>query len=188
MKEINFNHIPPLYQASEDEPQEPRGIHMIVETPRGTRNKFAWNEDFGVLELSRTLKSGSSWPCDFGFVPQTHAEDGDPLDVALLIDDATFPGCLVKARVLGAIGLVKNGERNDRILACQASKSGAGSRWDDIHELSDLQPRVVRELESFLSDYNTFEGNKIELTGWKSADEAFEEVKKSAQRWKEQND
>ncbi len=184
---LPFNRIPPFYKAAQGQPEEPNGVHVIVETPRGTRNKFAWNEDFGVLELSRTLKSGMSWPCDFGFIPQTLAGDGDPLDVAVLIEDATFPGCLVKARILGVIGFVKNGQQNDRLLACPVSKKGAGSRWDDIHDLKELQPRLVRELEAFLSDYNTFEGNKIELTGWGDADAAMEEVKKAVKRFKAEN-
>ena len=93
---LNFDHIPPFHS----DPKEPHGIHMIVETPRGTRNKFAYKEEFGVIELRRTLRGGMVWPCDFGFIPGTLAEDGDAIDVALLIDEPCFPGCLVRARVL----------------------------------------------------------------------------------------
>ena len=182
---MDFNKIPPFYTATAEQPDEPHGVHVIVETPKGTRNKFNWNEEFGLLELSRTLKSGLSWPCDFGFIPQTHAEDGDPLDVALLIEEPTFPGCLVKARLLGVIGFVKNGEQNDRVLACPVSKKGAGSRWDDVRDLGDLQPRLVRELESFLSDYNRFEGNEVELTGWRDAAGAVETVKRAIEAFQQ---
>src|SRR5918999_1225792 len=81
MKLMDFHRIPPFYA---DDPDEPFAIHVIVETPRGSGHKFAYNEKYGVLELSRILRSGMVWPCDFGFVPQTLGADGDPLDVALL--------------------------------------------------------------------------------------------------------
>ena len=105
--------------------------------------------------------------------------------MALLIEEPTFPGCLVKARLLGVIGFVKNGEQNDRVLACPVSKKGAGSRWDDVRDLGDLQPRLVRELESFLSDYNRFEGNEVELTGWRDAAGAVETVKRAIEAFQQ---
>ena len=128
------------------------------------------------------------WPCDFGFVPQTHADDGDALDVALLIDEPCFPGCLVRARVLGAIGLIKNGEENDRILACPVSREGAAATWDEVRSLDDVSPRLLREIEGFLQDYQTFEGNAIELTGLKSRAQALESVRAAARRWREKKE
>jgi inorganic pyrophosphatase len=181
---IDFNHIPAFY---EDDENEPRGINMIVETPKGTRNKFAWKEKYGVIELRRILRGGMSWPCDFGFVPQTLAEDGDALDVALLIDEPCFPGCLVRARVIGSIGLIKNGDENDRILAVPISLPGAASTWDEVRELKDISPRLVEEIQGFLKDYQTFEGNAIELTGIQNADDAWQSVLDSAEKWRTQN-
>ena len=156
---LDFDHIPALYQA------EPNGVNAIMETPRGTRHKYALKPEFGVIELRRILRGGMSWPCDFGFIPQTLAEDGDALDLALLIEEPTFPGCLVRTRVVGAIGLKKNGEQNDRLVGVPISLPGAASTWDEVRSLDDVSPRLLRELEAFLSDYQTFEGNQIELTG-----------------------
>lgn len=181
---LDFDHIPPFYT---DDPNEPNAVHMIVETPRGSRNKYALKEKYGVIELRRILRGGMIWPCDFGFIPQTLADDGDALDVALLIDEPCFPGCLVYARVLGSIGLMKNGTENDRILACPISLPGAASTWDEVRDLDDVSPRLIEELQGFLKDYQTFEGNQIELTGVRDASAAMESVQRAATKWKEKN-
>jgi inorganic pyrophosphatase len=183
MKLLNFDHIPPLFQ---EKPNDPHGINVIVETPRGTPNKFAYKEEYGVIELRRILRGGMVWPCDFGFVPQTLGGDGDALDVALLIDQPCFPGCLVHARLLGCIGLTKNGEENDRLVACPLSLPGSASHWDEVHGLDDVSPRRLQELEGFLRDYQTFEGNTVELTGIRGADKAMELLQGAATRWREQ--
>jgi inorganic pyrophosphatase len=174
---MNFNHIPARYE------EEERGVHVVVETPRGSRHKYAWKPEFGVIELRRILRGGMVWPCDFGFIPQTLADDGDALDVALLIDEPCFPGCLVRARILGSIGLIKNGEENDRLLACPISLSGAASTWDEVHSLEDVSPRQIREIEAFLSDHQTFEGNRIELTGVYDAEFAMATVRRAMARF-----
>ncbi len=184
MNPLSFDHIPPFYTKDS---AEPNAVHMIVETPRGTGNKFAYKEEFGVIELRRTLRSDLKWPCDFGFVPQTLADDGDAIDVALLIDEPCFPGCLVRVRVLGVIGLKKNGVQNDRVLACPISLPGAGSRWDEVHSLNDLPSRIPREIEGFLHDYQVFEGNRIELTGIEDAERAMQLVRDAAKNWKPKN-
>lgn len=178
-----FDHIPALYQ---DDPGEPHALHVIIETPRGTRNKFAYKEQYGVIELRRILRGGMTWPCDFGFVPQTLAEDGDAIDVALLIDEPCFPGCLVRVRLLGAIGFIKNGEENDRFIGCPISLPGGGSTWDELRSLDDVSPRLLRELEAFLQDYQTFEGHTIELSGRLDAAAAMERVRTAMRRYEEQ--
>lgn len=169
---MNISKIPPRFAPTEKLRAEPFGVNLLIETPKGTRHKYAWNPEFEVVELSRTLKAGMVWPCDFGFIPQTLADDGDALDVCLLIDEGTFPGCLVQARLVGSIGFVKNGGQNDRLLAVPATKKGAGSHWSEIQNLNDVSPRLIAEIESFLSDYNLFEGHKIELSGRGDRDEA----------------
>lgn len=175
-----FQRIPPL--SISGPPVEPRGVHMIVETPQGSRNKFALNEELGVFQFSRTLRAGMMWPCEFGFVPQTLAGDGDALDVALICEAPMFPGVLVRARVLGAIGLVKNGEENNRIVAVPARSNKAPTRFDDVDEIAQMLPRQIREIEAFLSDYNTFEGHEIELTGWLDAAQSWELVEDAVEK------
>jgi inorganic pyrophosphatase len=183
MQAYSFDHIPPFCHDIEED-----AVNVIVETPRGTRNKFAYKEKYGVIELRRILRGGMVWPCDFGFIPQTHADDGDAIDVALLIDEPCFPGCLVRARIVGSIGLVKNGDENDRLIGVPVSLEGAAATWDEVRSLDDVSPRLVRELEGFLKDYQTFEGNEIELTGIKNREEALQSVRDAAKRWKEKGD
>jgi inorganic pyrophosphatase len=178
---MNFDHIPPFYTQGGD---EPHGINTIIETPRGGRHKFALKDEFGVFELRRTIPNGLEWPCDFGFIPQTLADDGDALDVCLLIDEPTFPGVLVRARVLGVIGLKKNGEENDRIIACPISLPGAGSNWDYIRESGDVSPRTLREIATFLKSYGMFEGHNIEMTGIEDQEEALRRVHVAHENWK----
>lgn len=181
---LSFDHIPPFYLSDSN---EPCAVNMIVETVRGSGNKFALKEEFGVFELRRILRPDMKWPCDYGFVPQTLADDGDAIDVVLLIDEACFPGCLVRARVLGVIGLKKNGVQNDRIVACPISLSGAASRWDEVRSLDDLPQRTPREIEGFLRDHQVFEGNEIELTGLRDADFAMQLIRDAAENWKRKN-
>jgi inorganic pyrophosphatase len=178
MKLIDFHQIPSCYTA---DPAELFAVHVIVETPRGSGHKYRYNEQYGVLELSRILRSGMIWPCDFGFIPQTQGGDGDPLDVALLIEEPSFPGCLMRVRLLGVIGLVKNGEENDRLIGCAIAAEAPG--WKDVQTLADISQRQLHELEAFLADYNTFEGNQIELTGWRPREAALEAVQTGMLRW-----
>src|SRR5262245_10817867 len=95
-------------------------VHVIIEAPKGTRNKFKFDEELGLFRLSKVLPLGSSFPYDFGFIPSTRAEDGDPLDVLVLMDEPTFPGCLLTVRLLGALEAeqTEKGEtiRNDRLV------------------------------------------------------------------------
>ncbi len=184
---FNYHSIPPFYTPTKKLRPDPFGINLIVETPRGTRHKYALNEEIGLIEWSRTLPAGMAWPCDFGFIPQTLAGDGDALDVALLIEEGTFSGCLVQARLVGMIGFVKNGEENNRLLAVPATKGGAGSHWTQVRDLADLSQRTIREIEAFLTQYNEFEGAKIELTGVQNRDAALEALKTAVQQWKNEN-
>jgi inorganic pyrophosphatase len=177
---LNFDHIPPYYT---EDPHERNGVNLIVETPRGSRHKFAFKEQYGIIELRRTLRGGMVWPCDFGFIPGTHADDGDALDVALLIDEPCFPGCLVHARIIGSIGLHKNGIENDRLIACPISLPGAASTWDEVHDLDDVSPRLIEEIQGFLRDHQTFEGHRIDLTGLHDAAQAMETVRRAVEKW-----
>jgi inorganic pyrophosphatase len=186
MSGYSFDHIPPFCQIKEPH-LEKDAVNVIIETPKGTRNKFALKETYGVIELRRILRGGMTWPCDFGFVPQTLADDGDAIDVALLIDEPCFSGCLVRARIVGSIGLIKNGDENDRLIGVPLSLEGAASTWDEIQTLDDVSPRLIREIEGFLKDYQTFEGNEITLTGWKNRDEALQSVRAAAARWQNEN-
>ncbi len=182
-----YHSIPPRFTRTQKLPSTPYALNVIVETPKGAHHKFALNEDYGVFEWSRTLPAGFVWPCDFGFVPQTLAEDGDPLDVCLLIEGGTFPGCLVATRVVGVLGYIKNGVSNDRLLAVPTAKAGAGNHWNEIHDVGDLSDRILREIEDFLLGYNRFEGHEVRVTGRFGRDYANELVERAISAHKEKH-
>lgn len=113
------------------------------------------------------------------------AGNRDPLDVALLLDEPCFPGCLVEARLLGAIGYIKDGEQNDRLIACPLSQHGSAEAWADVHTLDDLSPRLLKELEGFFVDYQTFEGKEAKVTDRRDAEATMETVHAAVRAWKE---
>ena len=113
-------------------------IKVIIETPKGSRNKYAFDQEESVFALKKVLPSGMAFPYDFGFVPSTLAEDGDPVDVLVLMDEPAFPGCLLKCRLIGVIqgeqGKGKKSERNDRLVAVESDNHA----WSDIEHVDDL--------------------------------------------------
>jgi len=136
-------------------------VNVIIETPKGSRNKYAYDPVRGVIVLSRILPLGTSFPFDFGFIPQTKAADGDPLDALVLLDEPVFPGCLVECRALGII-VARQTEagkttRNDRVIATSL-KSVA---FKKIAKLGDLNPTIVEEIRRFFSTYHEIQGRKF---------------------------
>lgn len=139
-------------------------IHVVVETPKGGRNKMVFDPDLGAFKLSGVLPEGHSFPYDFGFVPSTKAADGDPLDVLLLLEAPAFPGCVVEARIIGAIELEqpeKDGSivRNDRLIAVAAESH----QHKTLHSLDDLSSQMLHEIEHFFSSYNEAHGREIKI-------------------------
>lgn len=126
---------------------------VIVETPRGCRNKYKFDEATGRIKLSKLLPEGMIFPFDFGFLPGTKSDDGDPLDVLLLSDEPTFPGCQVDARLIGVIKASQKEQgktnRNDRLIAV----AEASVLYTAVKELSDLEPSVLKQIEAFFVNY-----------------------------------
>jgi inorganic pyrophosphatase len=147
-------------------------IQVIVETPRGGRNKLAYDPQQKILTLSRILPAGMTFPMDFGFVPRTKADDGDPVDVLLMMDEPSYPGIAVKARILGIMKGEQTDEdktrsRNDRILAVAI----ATRAYSEIETLQQV-PSVLRyQLEEFFVNYHRLQGRKYKPIGWSGADE-----------------
>jgi inorganic pyrophosphatase len=141
-------------------------IEIVVETPRGSQNKMKWDEAAGRFRLSHVLPTGMSFPFDFGFVPGTRADDGDPVDVLLLTDAGLPMGCLVEARLVGVLEVEqreKDGEkvRNDRLIGvAQESKTHAR-----IHDIADLSPELLTEIEAFFGQYNRLDGKSLQVLG-----------------------
>ena len=156
-------------------------IQVIIETPRGSRNKFAYDPEQQVFELKKVLPAGMAFPYDFGFVPSTEADDGDPIDVLVLMEEPVPVGSLVKCRLIGAITGVQIGKeekkavRNDRLLAVERGNHS----YSEITDVSDLSKKLLRELEQFFVNYHELEGNKYKVLERARAKDALKLLKKA---------
>ncbi|MFO0561107.1 MAG: inorganic diphosphatase [Polyangiales bacterium] len=143
-------------------------INVVVETPRGSRNKYKYDTQLGLFRLNRVLFAGASFPFDFGYIPATHAGDGDPLDVLVLMDAPAFTGCLIYARPIGVLRATKNGKENHRLIAV----STEDKTWAAHRDLSDLPRKLLKEIEQFFSWILDVEGTEHKLLGWRGVAEA----------------
>jgi inorganic pyrophosphatase len=158
---------------------------MVVETPRGSGIKFAYEEGTGTFVWSRPLIAGLTYPYDFGFLPQTLGDDGDPLDALLLTDLGSHPGVVVPSRVLGALRVeqFRDGQptkRNDRIMLMPCNEH----RSEHIREVADLPSRVREEIEAFFLASLQLTGKRVEFRGWADAEEACRLVDEAAKRFR----
>ena len=148
---------------------------VVIDTPKGSRNKFKYDEELGVFTLGGVLPAGAVFPYDFGYVPCTRGGDGDPVDVLLLMDEPAFVGCVVPARLIGVIEAKQTEggktERNDRLLA--VADNSRNHR--DVRTLDDLHGNLVEEIEHFFVSYNEAKGKRFEPTG-RAGRERAEEV------------
>ncbi|PYY13776.1 MAG: inorganic pyrophosphatase [Acidobacteria bacterium] len=158
-------------------------IQVVIETPKGSRNKYAFDPKQRTFKLKKVLPEGMVFPHDFGFIPSTKAEDGDPLDVLILMDQPAFPGCMVEARLVGVIEAEQseNGhtQRNDRLIAvCNASHTHS-----NIKSVKDVNESLLQEVEKFFVNYNENEGKKFKVLARKgpaAANQCLKRVLKAA--------
>lgn len=151
-------------------------LRVVVETPRGSRHKYAWNEELQAFEHKATLGSGLVWPYDYGFIPRTKGGDGDPLDVLVLMDEPSFPGCVLHVRIIGAFEVEKNGVANDRYVACLLPSREISLSTDGYETLSDLPKPLAEQIENFLVTYSEQRGNDVRVRGRIQAEKAFERI------------
>jgi inorganic pyrophosphatase len=156
-------------------------LRVIIETPRGSRNKYAFDPEQEIFCLKKVLPAGMAFPYDFGFLPKTMAEDGDPIDVLVLMDEAAYPGCMLVARLIGVIqGEQIEGKkriRNDRLLAV----AEANHMYVNIKSLEDLPRPFIKELEEFFVNYHRLEGKEYKLLGCKDSATALTLIEKAQQ-------
>lgn len=158
-------------------------VQVVIETPKGSHNKFAFDPEQRIFMLKKVLPAGMTFPYDFGFLPQTKAPDGDPIDVLLFMDEPAYPGCAVMARLIGVIeGEQIDGKkkvRNDRLMAVAV----ANHSYAYLNKVRDLPEQFLRELEEFFVNYHKLEGKEYRLLGCKGAQAAMTligEAKKAA--------
>jgi len=154
-----------------------RMLRVVIETPKGSRNKFAFDPKEHIFELKKVLPAGMTFPYDFGFVPSTEADDGDPVDVLVLMDEPAFPGCVLTCRPIGVIegeqGNKKDKVRNDRIIAVERDAHS----WAEVKTIDDLGHKFCRDLEEFFVNYHRLIGKEYHILGLKGPDQARKLVK-----------
>jgi inorganic pyrophosphatase len=156
----------------------PSVVNAIVEIPKGSRNKFEVDKKTGLIRLDRYLYSSSHYPGDYGFIPQTLAEDGDALDILVMVNERTFSGCLIEARVIGLFRMRDRGFNDFKVLGVPHTDP----LFAEYQTLDDIPSHFLREVEHFFATYKQLEGVTIETMGWAKGEEATEEVKISVER------
>ena len=157
-------------------PSEP--LHCLVEIPKGSRNKYVWDEGLGGIRLDRFLFSSVSYPTDYGFVPETRGQDGDPLDACVCVAQPTFPGCLIPARLIAVLKVRDEDGDEDKVVCVPHEDPG----WDPVQDLDDLPEQLRGEIEHFFSVYKQHEGRDVEVGGWLPREEELAIVEEGRRR------
>ena len=137
-------------------------MNLVVEIPAGCRNKYEYNEAAGVMALDRILHSSVRYPFDYGFVPNTLAEDGAPLDAMVIMEEPTFAGCLIRARPIGILDMIDSGAHDGKLLCVPE----AGLRRQGIHSIRQIAANQLEEVAEFFRTYKSMEGRVTEILGW----------------------
>ena len=154
-------------------------FEVVVEIPRGSRNKYEINHETGVVWLDRRLFTAMAYPADYGFVEGTLGEDGDPLDVLVLLDEPTFPGCHLMARAVGVFWMTDDAGPDAKILAVPAEDT----RWASASDLTDMPAFLLDEIRHFFAAYKDLEPGKFsEVRGWEGREAAETEIKAAYER------
>jgi inorganic pyrophosphatase len=164
-------------------------VVVVVETPRGSGNKLKFDEELGTYRLDRVLPAGLTFPFDFGFIPRTVAEDGDPLDAIVLVDAPTFPGCVVLARVIGIVEVEQQDggagpwKRNDRLLAVAGGPKGHSS----MRSIRDVESFRLDAIGAFFATYHRLDGDGVREIGRAGARAADAAIRRANDAWRKQN-
>ena len=156
----------------------PEVINAVVEIPKGSHNKYEFDEETGMIKLDRVLYSPMHYPLDYGFIPETHSADGDHLDVMIMGGDPTFSGCLVKVRPIGLLKMVDSGDEDFKILGVQE----ANPRLKTIKDIKDVEaynPHMLEEIAHFFKVYKDLQNKEVKIVGWEGAKVAKEEIRKA---------
>ena len=159
-------------------------VDVIVEIPKGSRNKYEYDHDLDRIRLDRMLFTSTGYPGDYGFVPDTLAEDGDPIDVVVLLDEPTFPGCIIRARVI-AVFWMRDEEKADAKLLCVSAND---PRKAHLQDLGDVPMHLIAEIWHFFEIYEALEPGKslAGTRGWERRKEALAALEDAQRRFAEQ--
>lgn len=150
-------------------------VDMVVEIPKGSRNKYEMDKDTGRIYLDRMLFTATRYPADYGYVPETLADDGDALDALALVSEPTFPGCWVTIKPVGLFVMEDQGREDLKVLGVPIGDPV----WREAEDIEDIPGHLLRELEHFFSIYKELEGKKTAVHGWREAAEAYSAIERA---------
>lgn len=147
----------------------------VIEVPTGSRNKYELDKKTGLIKLDRVLYSPLTYPADYGFLPRTYCDDKDPLDVLVIVREATYPGVLISCRPIGVMKMIDGGEQDDKILAVPVDDPF----FKDYLDLSDVPEYFVKEVRHFFEVYKELQNKKVQVTDFLGAEDAKKIIQES---------
>ncbi len=159
-------------------------FNCIVEIPKGSRNKYEFDHATGSIRLDRVLYSSVHYPTDYGFIPDTLSADGDPLDALVIVQEPTFPGCIIPARPIGLLDMEDDKGDDEKVLAVPLGDP----RYENVRALGDISPHWLREIENFFRTYKTLEDRLTNVRGWQDADAAWAMIERCRESYARQLD
>jgi inorganic pyrophosphatase len=154
-------------------------VDVLVEIPKGSRNKYEYDKQKKVVRYDRMIFSSMHYPSDYGFVPETLALDGDPLDALVLVSEPTFPGCIIEVKPLGLFRMEDEKGPDAKLLCVPVSDP----IWNKLNELQDVNPHLLNEIEHFFKVYKDLEKKKVGIEGWEDRDSAIKTIRASQKRY-----
>lgn len=152
---------------------------VLVEIPRGSRNKYEYDFELKRMRFDRMLFSSMMYPADYGFIPETLALDGDPLDVLVLVTKPTFPGCVIEVKPIGVFHMADDKGPDEKVICVPVSDP----IWNQLNDLSDINPHLLKEIEHFFEVYKDLEHKKVDVHGWGDVKEAQQIIKECVERF-----
>jgi inorganic pyrophosphatase len=171
--------VPRSFYDIDPGPDCPEIVRMIVEIPKNSANKYEYDGELGLFRLDRALYSPMHYPGDYGFIPGTIADDGDPMDVLVLVQEPSFTGCMIEVRPIGLLDMVDQTEGDQKVLAVP----NRNPRYDEIHSVDQVFPHVRREIEHFFTIYKELEGKVTKMQGWRRPKETREAILESRNQY-----
>ena len=154
---------------------------VLIEIPKGSRNKYEYDFELKKIRYDRMLFSSMMYPADYGFIPETLALDGDPLDVLVLVTEPTFPGCVMEVKPIGVFHMADDKGPDEKVICVPVSDP----IWNKLNDLSDMNPHLLKEIEHFFQVYKDLENKQVDVEGWGDVGEAKEIVAKCSNRFQD---
>lgn len=159
----------------------PEEFNVVIENPKGNKNKYEIDKETGLIKLDRAMKTSQDYPFDYGFAPQTYWEDGDALDVVVLATYPIHPGILLVVRPVAVMHMTDSGDSDDKIIAVPVKDP----RWENVKDLADVNPHTIKEIRHFFETYKSIDEKIVTIDGVEGRDKAIEAVKRSVELYKE---